>query len=272
MLGETRCGADPAKLLPIPNRLVVLTFDDGVRSQMTFCVPILERLGFGATFYITDADFVADKTRYLTWADCHELHKAGFEIGNHTRRHHNAAKQSKEVFLAELKHIERRCLDNKIPKPRTFCFPMYLHGPTAVGVLAGEGYQFARRGVFPEVVYDNRGSVGPVYNPREDHPLLIPTTAASGPHCGLEKMLAAVQRATDGNIAVLTFHGVPDLDHPHVHTEPETFRRLMNYLGENDYQVIAVRDLVKYVDPKTGPIDPYVPIKKRTKGRVSPAC
>ena len=38
--------------LPIPDRLVVLTFDDGVKSQLTFAAPLLARYGFGATFYI----------------------------------------------------------------------------------------------------------------------------------------------------------------------------------------------------------------------------
>lgn len=38
----------------MPENLVVLTFDDGVRSQLTFVTPLLKELGFGATFYITD--------------------------------------------------------------------------------------------------------------------------------------------------------------------------------------------------------------------------
>ena len=40
--------------LPIPDRLVVLTFDDGSISNAVFVAPLLKRLGFGATFFITD--------------------------------------------------------------------------------------------------------------------------------------------------------------------------------------------------------------------------
>ena len=39
------------KLLPIPDKLVVLTFDDGNRSDFTNVPKVLKKHGFGATFY-----------------------------------------------------------------------------------------------------------------------------------------------------------------------------------------------------------------------------
>ena len=39
---------------PIPDRLVVLTFDDSVASHATFVAPLLKKHGFGATFFITE--------------------------------------------------------------------------------------------------------------------------------------------------------------------------------------------------------------------------
>ena len=73
-------------LQPIPDNRIVLTFDDGVKSQATFAAPLLKSLGFGATFYITEGlRFLVDKERYMTWEDVRSLHDAGFEIGNHTR-------------------------------------------------------------------------------------------------------------------------------------------------------------------------------------------
>jgi hypothetical protein len=63
-----------------------------------------------------------------------------------------------------------------------------------------------------------------------------------------EDFLWALDQARDGKIAVLTFHGVPDLDHPWVHTEPEMFERCMQVLKERDCTVIPLRDLAIYVD------------------------
>jgi len=45
----------------IPDRLVVLTFDDACASHATVVAPILKRLGFGATFYI--CNFYSFSTR-----------------------------------------------------------------------------------------------------------------------------------------------------------------------------------------------------------------
>ena len=48
-------------LSPIPEKLVVLTFDDGCISHTEFVVPLLEEYGFGATFFFTDA-FLKDES------------------------------------------------------------------------------------------------------------------------------------------------------------------------------------------------------------------
>ncbi len=236
----------------IPDKLVVLTFDDGCKSQATFVGPLLKSYGFGATFYITEGlNFLTNKEAYMTWEEVRGLHDAGFEIGNHTRHHRNVTQQSAAELHADLVHIDARCETHGIPQPTTFCYPGYSHGEAAVEVLAAHGFDFARRGVAPEFPYDGEGGRGPAYNPTQHDPLLIPTTGAAGPHWSFDDFTWALAQATDGNIAILTFHGVPDLEHPWVHTEPEQFEAYMAYLAENDYSVIALRDLADYVTPHT---------------------
>lgn len=50
---------------PIPDRLVVLTFDDASASHATFVAPLLKKFGFTATFFVCEfpPDF-DDKTKY----------------------------------------------------------------------------------------------------------------------------------------------------------------------------------------------------------------
>ena len=43
------------------------------------------------------------------------------------------------------------------------------------------------------------------------------------------------------------------------------FQRYMKHLKENEYTVIAMRDLAKYVDPTKGPSDPLAPIQRRIR-------
>src|ERR1043166_4419956 len=75
-------------LEPVPDKLVVLTFDDSKASHYSVVRPLLKRYGFGATFFITEGfSFPTNKQDYMTWEQIAELHKDGFEIGNHTRDH-----------------------------------------------------------------------------------------------------------------------------------------------------------------------------------------
>lgn len=235
--------------MSFPDRTVILTFDDGVKSQFTFAAPLLESLGFGATFYITEGlNFLKDKSRYMTWEEVAELDAMGFEIGNHTRAHTSVARQSSDALRADIDHIDQRCEEHGITRPATFCYPGYTNTPEAVEVLRGRRFTFARRGTSPEYAYDNEGGRGPAYDPTRHDALLVPTTGASGPHWSEDDFKWSLDQARDGCATVLTFHGVPDLDHPWVHTEPEVFESTVRYLSDNDFTVVSLRSCTTYIE------------------------
>ena len=70
-------------------------------------------------------------------------------------------------------------------------------------------------------------------------------------------------QAKNGRIAILQFHGAPDVEHPWVHTPPERFAEYMKYLHDERFKAIAVRDLAKYVDWAQKPADPWKIIDQR---------
>ena len=192
-------------LEPIPDGLVVLTFDDGNKSDIGFVAPTLQGYGFGASFYITEGlGYKADinKEWYVSWDDVRRLHDLGFEVGNHTAEHPNMAELSKDEIRTNLEVIEQRCEQYGIPNPTTFVYPGWRHSLPVVEVLAEKGYVFARRGVRPEHPDGGRGARGRAYDPSEDHPLLIPTTGYAGPEWGFDDLVWAIDQARDGKIAV----------------------------------------------------------------------
>jgi peptidoglycan/xylan/chitin deacetylase (PgdA/CDA1 family) len=251
-------------LEPIPDRLVVLTFDDSVASQFTVVRPLLKQYQFGATFFITEGfNFLTDKTNYMTWAQIAQLHAEGFEIGNHTRDHMAVTKKSLPQLREQLEVINDRCNSNGIPTPISFAWPGNTAEPEALATLRAAGIRFARRGGGPEYPYD--GGHGFAYEPGIDNPLMIPAAGDGRPQWKLDDFKQAVAQAREGRIAVLQFHGVPDKEHPWVHTPPAVFEQAMKYLRDEKYKVIALKDLARYVDPTAWPANPMAIIEQRKK-------
>ena len=128
---------------------------------------------------------------------------------------------------------------NGIAKPTTFCWPIYSVNPALFRVLLDRGYLFGRSG----------GRDDRPYRPTLENPFETPsfTIMANTP---MDTFTNAAQRATRGRISIFTFHGVPDIEHAGVGVEPGRFGEMMQYLKENHYTVIAMRDIARYVDVK----------------------
>jgi peptidoglycan/xylan/chitin deacetylase (PgdA/CDA1 family) len=250
----------------VPDKLVVLTFDDSVASHHSVVRPLLKSYGFGATFFITEGfSFRTNKQDYMTWEQIAELHKDGFEIGNHTRDHLSVSARTLGQLREQMEAINARCAEHGIPRPVSFGYPGNAIVPGALPILKELGIRFARRGGAPEHPYD--WGRGLAYEPGADHPLLIPTAGDARPDWTIEDFKRAADQARAGRIAVLQFHGVPDREHPWVHTRPERFEEFMRYLHTNNFKVIALRDLARYVDAEQVPADPLAIIEKRKAER-----
>ena len=102
-----------------------------------------------------------------------------------------------------------------------------------------------------------------VYKPLEDHPYLIPSWATEP---GNEKeIMEALKQAKDGNIVVLTIHGVPDLEHPWVNTPSDMFKRYLEFLKQHQYKVISLEQLTAYIDFKEARNQFTADLNKRLK-------
>jgi len=247
---------------PEPERIVVLTFDDAVKSHRTFVAPLLKELGFGATFFVTHR-WMDDSANFMTWSEIAEIHEMGFEIENHSWTHDDFSKPANAARLpSELAQVETELAKVNVPRPVSFAYCGDNFGPEAIAQLVKAGYRFARRGMQPEVPYGEI-RVGPVYDPQKNHPLLIPTTGDAYPGWTLEDFQNVVNEAGRGRIAVLQFHGVPDPAHPWVNTRPELFRECMAYLKQKAFRVIALRDTDRYYTGVVPPEDPLLKTRVR---------
>lgn len=222
--------------MPVNIKLAVLTFDDAVGNHATFVAPLLKQYGFGATFYVAEYPgegtdrFETDKRQYMTWEQIRGLDQAGFEVGNHTGHHVIMQGVADAVMNLEIDYIEARCREHGITPPTTFCYPCGKADDKAVALLRGRGYRLAR-------ITGDRA-----YLPERDDPLLVPSFVITGADtAGFEAGLRCAEAT--GGIAVFTFHGIPDYNHPWVTFSPERFKDCLDLLKREGWLVVAMRDL-----------------------------
>jgi len=143
----------------VKKALVSLTFDDGLRSQFERGVPILDRYGFPATFFLvanTDPIFT-DGWAEFNGLDWHKIDwnkddisllkrmsARGHEIGAHTLTHKRDAIAANPVFEAtECKRLIEEWLGIEIP---SFCYPFYDTLSSLKDPTINAGYRQARAG------------------------------------------------------------------------------------------------------------------------------
>ena len=178
---------------PIPEKLVVLTFDDGCASHAVNVAPTLKPLGFGATFYVSDfASFSTRKDWCLTWRQMRALAVDGFEVGNHSRGHGPFRAAKVETCTRYLLGMEDEFLANSIPRPTTLAWPFYDVNKDFFPVLTASGYSFARGG-------HNRS-----YRPTVDNPFDVPSFGIQD-DLGIEAFISYVQQATRAGKTAIDF-------------------------------------------------------------------
>jgi peptidoglycan/xylan/chitin deacetylase (PgdA/CDA1 family) len=124
------------------NRAVVLTFDDGYKSQYTNAKPILDKYGYKATFYIV-CNYAENNGR-LKWEDITALYNEGHDIGSHTMNHADLSQTSKKETQYEIGE-SKQCLLNHGINPTNFAYP--FNGgtdETAVVNTVAKYYDMAR--------------------------------------------------------------------------------------------------------------------------------
>jgi len=229
---------------------VVLTFDDAVSNHATAVAPLLRRHGFGATFFICEYPgpgdgtdrFETDKHQYMTWGQIRGLAEAGFELGNHTGTHVVLRNRPDTVVSAEIALIESRFREHGIPHPTAFAYPCGEYDDVALACVRRHGYRLARAtGARP-------------WCPTTDDPFAIPSFVITdadptGVAQALDATAAAIHATGLPHLAVLTFHGVPDYNHPWVTFSPDNFLATLDLLRSRRCTVTALRDVATPAGP-----------------------
>jgi peptidoglycan/xylan/chitin deacetylase (PgdA/CDA1 family) len=88
----------------LPQKAVVLSFDDGYQSFREFAEPLLKQLGFTATLFVY-TDYVGAGRSALSWKDLRELQEAGFDVEAHSKTHGDLRRKPGESEAAYLARV-----------------------------------------------------------------------------------------------------------------------------------------------------------------------
>jgi peptidoglycan/xylan/chitin deacetylase (PgdA/CDA1 family) len=139
----------------LPDRTVVLTFDDGYESFHTQAMPLLDQYGFTATVFVTTGWVEGGETRpaikgpgrMLSWSQITEAALAGIEVGAHSCQHPQLDRLPESLLREELYSSKER-LEDELGQPVPgLAYPFGYSNAEVRQVArdAGYGYGYAVR-------------------------------------------------------------------------------------------------------------------------------
>jgi peptidoglycan/xylan/chitin deacetylase (PgdA/CDA1 family) len=129
-----------------PKKLVVLAFDDSLKSQYIFAKPILDKYGFKGTFF-TVCNYVGrNNDSKMNWTQIKTLQKGGHDIESHTMNHKHLSKLSDSDLQFEIGQ-SKQCLADHGINATIFGYP-FADGSDKAKVVdvVAKYYRLARTG------------------------------------------------------------------------------------------------------------------------------
>lgn len=103
--------------MPLSDKAVLITFDDGYMSNCTRALPILKEFGMKAVISLVTAEVGNTQEGFLTWDACREMQKSGLiEFGSHTDSLHKSGIQrqsgeSRDEYVRRVSADLRKSVD-----------------------------------------------------------------------------------------------------------------------------------------------------------------
>jgi len=146
----------------LPQKPIIISFDDGYDDNLLTAVPIMEKYGLKATVFVISGS--VGQPNYLTWEQVRELQARRTEIGSHTSNH---------VALGELNLQDRQfevvnskaVLEEHLGTPVEFlAYPYGSYDAAMPEVLRQAGYRGACTGLPGLNKYIAQGEPTPASN------------------------------------------------------------------------------------------------------------
>ncbi len=109
----------------LPERSVLITFDDGYKDNFTYAYPTLKKYKFKATIFLV-TQYIGKKNGWsdgseeiLSWEEIEEMKGEGFSFGSHTHTHPNLLELPQDKVLSEIED-SKRILEERLGEAISF--------------------------------------------------------------------------------------------------------------------------------------------------------
>lgn len=197
--------ANDAAALTRPQARLLFTFDDGLRGQIDYALPVLQNAGFKATAYVNKRTITGSNSLYMRLADLQVLYAAGWDIGNHTVSHDSTT----ETDPLTLARLTGEYLDNQTwiienigeRGARHLCYPSGSFRTEYLPVFRGIGALSGRTTV-------QYNLTTPVADPAEYFQLPIKSVSSTSAGSISRTQTAIDSAVNEGKTIILMLHNV----------------------------------------------------------------
>lgn len=127
--------------IPVPEKAVMITFDDTDLDQFTIAKPVLEEHHFKGVFFIMTVSL--GRPHYMSKEQVRQLSDEGHYIGSHTWDHHNVKKYQGADWVTQIEKPSRQLEQITGKKIEFFAYPFGLWNREAIPELKKRGFKAA---------------------------------------------------------------------------------------------------------------------------------
>ena len=148
----------------LPEKPVMITFDDSIEGQYTIGVPEMDKYDFKGVFFLMTISI--GKPRYMTKENIKDLADKGHAIESHTWDHHMVTKLQGDDFEKQFQGANKTIEDITGKKVTYFAYPFGIWGASAFPELEKAGYKMSF------ILSTKRDSINPLQTVRR---MIVPT-------------------------------------------------------------------------------------------------
>ncbi|MBE1441489.1 MULTISPECIES: polysaccharide deacetylase family protein [unclassified Paenibacillus] len=124
-----------------PEKPVLLTFDDGYADNYEHALPLLKKLGFHATLFMSPG--MVEDGYFLNWDQIKEMHEAGWDIQPHGMTHPHLPLLKKDKQEYEITEARRQIEEQLGTIADVYCYPYGEWNQTTLKILKDHEFRYA---------------------------------------------------------------------------------------------------------------------------------